>query len=495
MTCGENALSVADLCVRDAVRSRAVIEGVCFEVARGEFVSLVGPSGSGKSTTVLSVLGLLRPPLEPVSGSGQLAGAPVEFSDPSSVAGFRGTRAAMIFQDPFASLNPVLRCGTQVEEPLRIHTDLDRGRRRERVLELFSEVGFEDPGRVCESLPSELSGGQVQRVMIAMAVALEPVLLLADEPTTALDPSTERVVVGLLDRLRRKHGMAVMLITHDAQLAESVSDRILSMREGRLMSREAPDRGRYSAVGSAARFRAAPGRAFGSERIMSVRAVSKTFRRQSSFGGDDRQIRALREISLDIHRGEIVGVFGPSGSGKTTLGRCLAGLEGADAGTILLEDAAISAPRRIGRTSPVQLIYQNPYASLNPVMAVGDAIEEGLRSRRVPHRQRRGRALRLLTLVGLPKEFYSRLPRELSGGERQRIVIARALAVEPKILVADEPTASLDERTGTRILGLLARLSRELGLSVLLISHDLEAVARVAVRVVKLEDGRLREEG
>ena len=234
------------------------------------------------------------------------------------------------------------------------------------------------------------------------------------------------------------------------------------------------------------------GRPSAGDRLVKVRAVSKTFARRG-FSSSGAPVQVLESVSLDIRAGEILGVVGPSGSGKTTLGRCLAGMERPDAGTVRLGGTGVSAPHQIGRLNPVQVVYQNPFASLNPLMPVGDAIEEGLRSRRMPRRKRHESVMTLLSLVGLPDGFYDRLPDELSGGERQRAIIARTLAAEPRLLVADEPTASLDKGTGMRILGLLARLARERGLAVLLISHDRKIVTQFADRIMVLQEGRLKE--
>ena len=480
------ALCVTGLKVRDRSRGRTIVDDVSFRVAPGEIVSLVGPSGSGKSTTVLGAMGLLRLPLEVVGGSGSIAGVPVDFGDATAIGELRGTGAAMIFQDPLASLNPVLRCGAQAEEPLRVHTDLGRRGRRTRILELFSDVGLDEPSRIYHSLPSELSGGQLQRVMIAMATALGPALLLADELTTALDPDSERIVIELLDRLRRERGMAVVMITHDAALATSVSDRVLTMRNGRLS--EVGSRARDVDMESTTIPRSPRPKPLGVRHLIAALGLTKSFDRKAATDG---RVRGIRDVSLGIHRGEVVGVVGPSGSGKTTLGRCLAGLERPDSGTVRLEGSTVSASRRIGSVAPVQLIYQSPYTSLNPVMPAGEAVEEALRSRRVSRRERRNRALRLLAQVGLSADFYHRFPEAISGGERQRVVIARALAAEPRVIVADEPTASLDERTATGILGLLEQLSCDNELGVLLISHDRKAIAQIADRVMVMDDGCL----
>ena len=485
----DTALSVTGLEVRDRSRERTIVDNISFQVGPGEFVSLLGPSGSGKSTTALGVMGLLRHPLEVVGGSGRIAGVPVDFTDAAAIRELRGSVAAMIFQDPFSSLNPVLNCGAQAEEPLCVHTELGRRGRRTKVLELFSEVGLEEPRRIYNSLPSELSGGQLQRVMIAMATALSPVLLLADEPTTALDPDSERTVIELLDRLRRERGMAVMMITHDAELATSVSDRVLAMGDGRL---SAPGSPAHSLdVESTEMLRTSLPEPVGDGYLIAAHGLTKSFGRRAALDGTNR---GIRDVSLGINRGEVLGVVGPSGSGKTTLGRCLAGLERPDSGTVSLEDSVGLAHRRAGSAAPVQVIYQSPYASLNPAMTVGENLEEGLRSHRLGRLERRQRTIGFLEKVGLTADFRDRKPQELSGGERQRIVVARALGADPCVLVADEPTASLDESAGTMVLRLLVHLARGRGIGILLISHDRKVIMQFADRVLRLQDGLVQDE-
>jgi len=490
-TVDEAAISVKGLGVQDARTGVSIIDEVSFELRPGEIVSLLGPSGSGKSTTALAVMGLLRPPLLVSSGTAVLGGEKIDVNDPVQLSAVRGRRLSMIFQDPFSSLNPVLPCGVQAEEPLRIHTDVGGRQRRERVLDRFREVGFDEPDRIYRSLPSQLSGGQLQRVMLAMATILGPTVLLADEPTTALDPEAQEGILGLLAKMRERHGMAILLITHDLDLARTVSDRVLRMQDGRLLEGDgqverhqdkAPTGVRRVMSGGASR---AP--------LLSVRGLSKTFVRGGipGIGRRRRCVKTLADIDFDLARGEILGIIGPSGSGKTTLGRCISGLTTPDQGEIILEGKPVDAKGKRRGASPVQMVYQNPYASLNPVMRIGESVEEGPRAEGMPSGERRELAVRLLKQVGLSPDFYSRLPGELSGGERQRAVIARALATEPRLLVADEPTASLDVQTGIQVLDLLKRLTHEIGLGVLLISHDRKTIARVSDRVMALHDGKL----
>lgn len=482
----ETVFSLKDLSVKDISRGRTIIDSVSIELRPAEIVSLLGPSGSGKSTTALAMMGLLRSPLELVGGRAVLDGQTVHFNDARQLSEIRGNRLSMIFQDPFSSLNPVLPCGKQAEEPLKIHTTAGRVERREQILELFREVGFGEPERIYSSLPTELSGGQLQRVMLAMATILEPSVLLADEPTTALDPESQEEVIKLLQQMRERHGMAILLITHDRELASSVSDRVLGMHNGRLVGVDEPAAG-FTQVGSNGEHSA-----IDSDLLLTVSKMSKTFIRNGVFTDKSAQVKALDDINLEMYRGEVVGIVGPSGSGKTTLGRCIAGLTAPDCGEIMLNGRGVNAVRGRRKPSPVQMVYQSPYASLNPTMRIGESIEEGPRTRGMAREQRRELAIRLLEQVDLSPTFYTRFPHALSGGERQRVVIARALAADPKLLVADEPTASLDEHTGAQVLDLLKRLARGLGFAVLLISHDRKAILRISDRVMILEDGKLK---
>lgn len=486
---GDPALSVRGLSVRDTQTGKTILDDVSFDLRQGELVCLVGPSGSGKSTTALATMGLVSRPLDIARGMGSLVDQEICFTEPQYLARLRGYRLSMIFQDPFSSLNPVLPCGQQAEEPLKIHTEARRLERRHKVLALFQEMGFEDPERIYRSRPADLSGGQLQRVMIAMAIVLNPSVLIADEPTTALDPVSQKGIIDLLLHLKETRGMAILLITHDRDLASMVSDHTLSMRDGRLVEDAYQKAGRIeSSPGPVAASGAEVG-AHGSDVLVSVRGLTKVFVRRNALTSRLARVSALEKVSLEIRRSEIVGVIGASGSGKTTLGRCIAGLTLADSGEIVLDGSRVLSQAGRGHGSAVQMVYQSPYASLNPTMRVGEAVEEGPRARGTPRPERKDLAVRLLGQVGLDESVYDRFPRELSGGERQRVAIARALAGNPKLLVADEPTASLDERTGAQVLDLLKGLARTLGLSVLLISHDRKVIARVCDRVIALCGG------
>lgn len=480
-----SALTVRGLAVRDTVTARTVLEDVSFSLSPGEVVCLAGPSGAGKSTAALALIGLLPERLQVEQGELELDGEVIALSRGESIAAWRGRRVSMIFQDPLASLNPVLPCGGQVEEPLRLHTQLSQIERQVRVIETFREMGFDDPERIYRAFPGELSGGQCQRVMLAMAVIMRPMLLLADEPTASLDADSGKIVLELLSRLKSTQDTAVLLIAHDLDRVQPYIDRTLWMRDGRLQS--TPGR---NSVGESGRFDSVPRLAV--PPILSVRSLSKTFLRRNLLARTVERVAVFSDVSLDLHPGEMVGVVGESGSGKTTLGRCIAGLVPYDQGEIRFEDRPVD-PRNPGAGGGIQMVYQSPFASLNPLMRIGEAVEEGLRVRGVPQSERMEQVLDLLDKVGLNRKYYSHFPRELSGGERQRVAIARALARQPRLLVADEPTASLDDYTGAQVLDLLKGLTRTLDLSLLLISHDRKAIARVCDRVVALWSGKMVE--
>jgi peptide/nickel transport system ATP-binding protein len=429
--------------------------------------------------------GLLPERLQVEQGELELDGEIIALSRGESIAAWRGRRVGMIFQDPLASLNPVLSCGRQVEEPLRLHTQLSQTERQGRVIETFLEMGFDDPWRIYRAFPGELSGGQCQRVMLAMAVIMRPTMLLADEPTASLDANSGKIVLELLSRLKSAQETAVLLIAHDLDRVQPYIDRTLWIRDGRLQF--TPGR---NAVGTSEKFASVPRLAV--PPLLSVRFVSKTFLRRNLLARTVERVVVFSDVSLDLYPGEVVGVVGESGSGKTTLGRCIAGLLAHDQGEIRFEGRLVD-PRNPGAGGGIQMVYQSPFASLNPLMRIGEAIAEGLRVRGVPPGQRREQVLDLLDKVGLSRKYYSHFPRELSGGERQRVAIARALARQPRLLVADEPTASLDELTGAQVLDLLKGLTRTLDLSLLLISHDRRAIARVCDRVVALWGGKAVE--
>jgi peptide/nickel transport system ATP-binding protein len=483
-----DALSVQGLCVRDRYTGSLIVDGFELRLAAGEMVGLVGPSGSGKSTIGHALMGLLPEALQVAGGSASMGGLDILRATPEELSELRGKLIAFLPQDPLSALNPVLTCGRQVEEPLRLHTKLDKKQRRERVLALLAEMGLDDPPRIYAAFPAEVSGGQRQRVLMAMAVTLDPQVLVADEPTTALDAASAARVLGLLERLRERAGTSILLISHDLTTVRSRSSRVLAIDRGKPVPWSASHgRPQNPAVQPIDRLRQPR---LGGEVVL-VRNLGKSFPPARGGRGTPAPKPVLDEVSLSVRKGEIVGVIGESGSGKTTLGRCIAGLLRPERGQILVDGRPAEYFRRLAAAHPVQIVYQSPYSSLNPTMSLGESVEEGARSAGVPADERRQRAVRALESVGLQASLVVRRPAALSGGERQRVVIARCLEASPLVLVADEPTASLDDRAKEQVLALLRQVASERGIGVLLISHDLAAVERVSDRIYRLENGRL----
>lgn len=483
-------LRIENLTVKDGYTGTSLLDNISFELKMGELVCLTGPSGSGKSTTALALMGLLPRNLRVTNGQVHVASHDILTATPEELATIRGKKIGIVFQDSLSSLNPVLPCGVQVEEPLKLHTGLNAAQRRESVLTIFREMGFDNPERIYRSFPNQLSGGQRQRVMLGMAVILEPQVLIADEPTSALDASSAELILGLISGLKNRLGMSVLLITHDVDLAKQYTTHILGIRAGRMtqapmLSSEidsiSPDRAK----------KRTPTAAHKSISLLSVKSLSKMFKRRNLFTGRVDRVAVLDDISLTIDSGEIVGIVGESGVGKTTLGRCIAGLEIPDTGDINLDNQPVTI-RRHRTPHPIQVVYQSPFASLSPTMRIGESVQEGLRSRGLTPEMRKEIVISLLDKVGLPATFYTRFPMGMSGGERQRVAIARCLAAKPKLLVADEPTASLDDQSKEQVLSLLQMLVHGSGLSILLISHDIKTVARVCTRVLRLKSGSLQ---
>lgn len=488
MNASNEVLSVDNLTVVNPVSGRTLLKELSFTINKGELIGLVGPSGSGKSTLVHSLLGLLPRGLEIEKGRVVLDQIDLTSTPERDFAGIRGRLVSVIFQDPLASLNPVLPCGVQIEEPLKIHGNYSAKERYELVMEVLREVGFPDPARVYHSLPRKLSGGQRQRVMLGMAIVFKPLLLIADEPTSALDKEAAEHLIELISELRNRRGLSVLLISHDRKLVGKHAGRLLFMEEGRLTQvpvRAQPGVPRLAAAGTVST----------EASLLKVRSLTKNYAATNFFLGSRSKVTALKDVSFDIFPGEVFGIIGPSGSGKTTLGRCIAGLESPDSGRIELAGKKVTRLRASWKRRPphpVQVIYQSPYASLHPLMSVGRAIEEAL-----PHKinkaSKQRRVAELLDQVDLPQEYYTHLPERLSGGERQRVVIARCLAGQPTLLVADEPTASLDETVKEQVLDILVHLAQTTGLAVLLISHDMDAVKRSCSRNLSMVNGTVGE--
>ncbi|WP_234194227.1 ABC transporter ATP-binding protein [Pseudacidovorax sp. NFM-22] len=506
-------LRVKDL--RIAFDGKPVVHGVDFDLAAGEKLALVGESGSGKTVTALSLLRLV--PDAQVSGEAWLDGDPPRnlLALPErSLRGIRGREIAMIFQEPMTALNPLYPVGDQIAEVLRLHEGPDARSAHEAAVQLLADTGVPEPARRARAFPHQLSGGQRQRAMIAMALACKPRLLLADEPTTALDVTLRVQILDLLDTLQQRHGMAVLMITHDLNLVRRFADRVAVMEHGRLVEqgsvRQVFDAPRHpytcKLIDSRPERRVADGPAEGRDTpVLSARevAVSYPVPRPGFRGwfGRDRFV-AVQDAELQIQPGETLGVVGESGSGKSTLALAALGLlpfegEMRVAGQAWRRGA--KADRALRRQ--VQAVFQDPFSSLSPRMTVAQIVGEGLsvHAPELTAAERHARVVQALAEVGLEEaqfpQLLSRYPHEFSGGQRQRIAIARALIVQPRLLVLDEPTSALDVTIQKQVLALLQRLQREQGLAYLLITHDVEVVQAMAHRVVVMKDGRIVEQG
>ncbi|GHJ37468.1 ABC transporter ATP-binding protein [Streptomyces sp. TS71-3] len=467
------------------------VDDLSFTLAEGAALALVGESGSGKSTVAAALLGLHRGTGTHVGGSLTVAGTDVQQATDDELRRLRGARAAMVFQDPLSSLDPYYAVGDQIAEVYRTHTRAGRRAARERAFQVLDLVGIPDAARRARMRPHEFSGGMRQRALIAMAMACEPALLIADEPTTALDVTVQAQILDLLHGLREETGMGLLLVTHDVGVAAESVDEVLVMRAGRALER--------GPIGTVLR---APAEPYTRELLGSVPRVDgpKEQRRpvtgdvllsatglRRDFGRGRRAVTAVDDVSLTLHSGETLGVVGESGSGKTTLGRMLVGLLEPTAGTLAYGGAG--RPR-------VQMVFQDPVASLNPRRSIGETIADPLRARG----ERDGARLRtrvgdLLERVGLDPAFYDRYPHEFSGGQRQRVGIARALAPRPDLIVCDEPVSSLDVTTQAHVTELLAEVQREFGLALVFIAHDLAVVRQVSDRVAVMRRGSVVEYG
>jgi peptide/nickel transport system ATP-binding protein len=495
-------LDIADLRVSyptEAGEVRAV-DGVSFAVARDEVVALVGESGSGKSTVGLTLMGLTRGYGARTSGAAALEGRDLLGASERELRSLRGRRMAMVFQDPMSSLNPVQRVGWQISEQIRAHEPLiGRAQALERAVELMDRAGIAGARSRVRAYPHELSGGMRQRVMIAMALSCEPGLLIADEPTTALDVTTQAQILAQLREIRERTELGMLLITHDLGIVADIADRILVMRAGRIM--EAGDAQAILQVPQHSYTQSLLA-AYAPRPVRARRATGGPLLEAHELSVSFRGTKALSDISLTLNEGETLGVVGESGAGKTTLIRCLIRLLDPNAGTIRFRGEDITHAKRrqlVPVRRELQMVFQDSSASLNPRRRVEWILATGLRLRGVPRAQWRGRAAELLERVGLRAEHLDRFPHELSGGERQRVGIARALSCEPRALVLDEPVSSLDATVRAQVLDLLARLQDEgtptRPLSYLLVSHDLMVVRGVSDRVAVMRDGRVVEVG
>ncbi|MET7649195.1 ABC transporter ATP-binding protein [Streptomyces sp. NPDC005426] len=492
------------------------VRGLSFSLEAGGALGVVGESGSGKSASAYALLGLHRGTGARVGGSVRVAGVDVQAAGDAELRGLRGAKAAMVFQDPLSSLDPYYAVGDQIAQVYRVHHRVSRRAARARAVEVLDRVGIPDAVRRSRSRPHEFSGGMRQRALIAMALACEPQLLIADEPTTALDVTVQAQILDLLHDLRRETGMGLLLVTHDVGVAAESVDEVLVMRSGLAVERgpvaevlgaprepytrallaavpriapgpEGPADGRKAAAEgeapdgqeAAGEGVVADGQEAAGEGVVLVAAEDV----RQVFGRGKSALAAVDGVSLTVRRGETLGIVGESGSGKTTLGRMLVGLLEPTSG-------------RLDRVDRVQMVFQDPVSSLNPRRSVGESVADPLRAR--GERDEgviRARVRDLLGRVGLDPEQYDRYPHEFSGGQRQRVGIARALAAEPELIVCDEAVSALDVTTQAQVTALLAELQQELGLALVFIAHDLAVVRQVSDRVAVMRQGRIVEEG
>lgn len=522
-----------------------VVKGVSFWVDRGEILGLVGESGSGKSVSSLSIMGLLPEKYSKVNG-GDILFYDKDEKEPVDILGlkekehqkYRGKRIAMIFQEPMTALNPVQRCGRQVSEIILLHNNISKKKARERVLELFAEVLLPDCERVFNAYPHELSGGQKQRVMIAMALSCNPDLLIADEPTTALDVTVQKTILELLKSLQEKYGIGILFITHDLGVIKEIADRVIVLYRGEIVEEGKVNDIFYNPQNSYTKglIASRPPMTGRPKHLLTIsdflcdetpkqELISSKDRQESHklmysqepllkvsdlmveyvvdknmFGKIKKKVVAVNNVSFDLFRGETLGLVGESGCGKTTIGRAILQLIESCSGKIEFEGTMlneIKGERLRNIRKKIQIIFQDPYSSLNPRLPIGEAILEPMEVHNlyVNKKERKQKVLELLSKVGLEREHYDRYPHEFSGGQRQRIGIARCLALNPEIVICDESVSALDVSVQAQVLNLINDLKRDYGFSTIFISHDLSVVKYMSDRMIVMQSGNIVEYG
>ncbi|MFL9924065.1 ABC transporter ATP-binding protein [Herbaspirillum lusitanum] len=502
----DKLVEVSGLTLAIGSRGRQIVRDVCFAVAPGEFVGLVGESGSGKTQAARAIMGLTPLPLIRTAGSIVFEGQDIAQAGEAQLRSLRGARIGMVFQEPMTSLNPSSTIGAQLDEGLALHRPaLSKTMRRELALDMLARVGIADPKAALAAWPHEFSGGMRQRMMLASVMLLEPALLIADEPTTALDAVVQRDVLELMVALTRERNTAVLLISHDLPMVARYTERVIVMKQGEVVE-----------SGNTAAMLAAPAQEYTRKLLAAIprRQPARTLPAAApvievrklvvEYGGHQRLFsktaskRVLHGIDLAIQPREIVAVVGGSGSGKTTLGRTIAGLIKPAEGDILFKGHAIhrSDPGWRDYRLNCQMVFQDPYSSLNPRMTIAQLVGEGLRQiDGMSNADKRARVSKMLQEVGLDDKYGDRHPHELSGGQRQRVAIARALVRHPSFVIADEPVSALDVTVRAQVLELFAELQDRHGFSCLFISHDLGVVEQVADRVLVMQNGRIIEQG
>ena len=509
MTDKKPVLSVENLTVKlpdHADRSNA-IEEVSFDVRTNEILCVVGESGSGKSVTAHTVMGLLPPKqLKPTAGRILLQDENLFEKSELELREMRGAKMSMIFQEPMTALNPVVTVGDQIEEVLRIHRTSNPKERARRCNEVMEAVNLPEPEKLRKSYPHQLSGGQRQRIMIAAALILEPFLLIADEPTTALDVTTQAQILRLIRDIQAKHDTGVLFITHDFGVVAEIADRVVVMQDGRIVEvgethellrnpQESYTRMLISAVPSLTP--KARNNSKDSNVVLSTQSLSKIYGGKSFFR-KTREVNAAQDVNIEIRKGETLGIVGESGSGKSTVARCIVRLINPTSGEIYIDDDEIaelpeSSLRQHRRR--VQIIFQDPYRSLNPRRTVGQSIVEGPMNYGLDKDSAWTRATELLKLVDIDSKAIDRFPHQFSGGQRQRICIARALAMEPEVLIADEAVSALDVSVQSQVLDLLDDVRKKFDLAMLFITHDLRVASQICDNVAVMCKGMVVEQG
>jgi peptide/nickel transport system ATP-binding protein len=502
-------LDVANLSVRlppGADREFAIAD-VSLRIRPNEIVCVVGESGSGKSMLANAVIRLL-PPTVTMSGAVAFGGRDIARLPEAAMRAIRGAEIGMVFQEPMAALNPIQTVGRQIGEVFRLHTGLSAAERRNATLAALTQVHLRDPLRASRSYPHQLSGGERQRAMIAMALALKPRLLIADEPTTALDVTTQARILKLIRELQAQSQMGVLFITHDFGVVAEIADRVAVMQNGHLVEEgpvadviNAPKHAyTRSLIAAVPKLRPLPREPIptSGDIILRVAHLTKAYRPAAGFFARSKPTLALDDVSISVAKGASLGIVGESGSGKSTLARCIVRLMQPDAGSLRLrglEYANLNGRAMRRQIQCIQMVFQDTSGSLNPRKKVGDLVGQGLMVRGTPRRDAWRRAEELLAMVRLDPKAASRYPHEFSGGQRQRIALARALAIEPEILVADEPVSALDVSVQAQVLALLADLRAKLGLSLIFITHDLRVAANVCELVAVMKSGKVVEFG
>lgn len=487
----KNCLSVRQLSIRfEGPQPFRAVQDISFDMAAGKTLALIGQSGSGKSVTSLALMGLL-PANARVEGSMRLEGAgELNGLQERDWQAIRGRSVGMVFQEPMTALNPVKTCGYQLIESIRAHSDLSTKEARALALQWFEKVKLPQPARLLRRYPHQLSGGQKQRVMIAMAMCHHPTLLIADEPTTALDVTVQQEIIQLMKSLQQEYGTSILFITHDLALARTIADDYLVMEKGRLTNTFPHTR----AVA------VAPEPADQQQPLLAVKDLNIRYTEEINWlGKTTKSFTAVDQVSFALYPGETLGLVGESGCGKSTLSRSILGLQQVTSGHIYFEGQDITkfdASQWRKLRKDIQIIFQDPYASLNQRITIGAALAEPL----LVHGLAKGKNVdklveELLEMVALPAEARHKYPHEFSGGQRQRICIARALAVRPRLVICDESVSALDVTIQEQILELLARLQQEMGLTYLFITHDLTVVKRISNRIMVMQQGKIVEEG